>query len=717
MKQFLLVFLFCCLGWQQGKATHIVGGEITYKCLGNSLYEVNLTVYRDCYNGEPWFDKPAYIGVYDAQWTLVKTLTIELDSTINDTIPIILNNPCLTAPPDVCVHRTTYKTTVQLPFKPGGYTLVYQRCCRNKLIQNLPDPLNTGISYTATITEATLQQCNSSAVFNNWPPVAICIHQPIDFDHSASDPDGDILRYRICTPLNGPDSLIPQPIPPFAGPYQEIIWKDPPYNLSNLLGGTPLRIDSITGFITGVPNTLGNFVVGICVEEIRNGEVISVTRRDFQYNVADCGQPNAAFFVPTVQCDQPTVNFENLSTGASTYKWLFDLENNPTLGSSGFSANYTYPDTGLYTIMLVVDPGEDCTDTLIRQIRIANTYINASVDVPQKECDDNGIIINVTDQSSDPYYGVNAWQWRLTRSGSPVQGGTSMVQNPEFLIEIPGMYSLLLITTSGNGCKDSLLIPFDIAVPNLSLVPDTLSICKGESISLFPGALSNFDYQWTPATWLNSDTIPNPMATPQESINYSLQISDTTCIWDKNVYVYVATDQNLMVTATPPKIFFGQSSQLDANLSPGFNGNIKWTPTNSLSNANIYNPVATPSLSTVYEATAILTSGCVLRGTALVEILFLNCDERYVFLPTGFSPNGDSENDVLKLESNNVVEVYWVIYNRWGEKVFEADSLDDVWDGTYKGEIQPVETYGFYLRATCDGGQVFTRKGNVTLLR
>ena len=54
-----LSLLFC----QRLQATHIVGGEITYNCLGNDQYEITLSVYRDCYNGQPYFDQPAIIGI------------------------------------------------------------------------------------------------------------------------------------------------------------------------------------------------------------------------------------------------------------------------------------------------------------------------------------------------------------------------------------------------------------------------------------------------------------------------------------------------------------------------------------------------------------------------------------------------------------------------------------------------------------------------------
>ncbi len=90
---FCLFFLFSALF--RLSATHIVGGELTYRCLGNDSFEITLTVYRDCYTGIPWFDDPASVGVYDADWNLVKEELIPWDPASNDTLPIILSNPCL----------------------------------------------------------------------------------------------------------------------------------------------------------------------------------------------------------------------------------------------------------------------------------------------------------------------------------------------------------------------------------------------------------------------------------------------------------------------------------------------------------------------------------------------------------------------------------------------------------------------------------------------
>ncbi|MBL7826314.1 MAG: gliding motility-associated C-terminal domain-containing protein [Saprospiraceae bacterium] len=543
---YLFSFFFAFL--PQAAATHIVGGEITYECFGGNVYNVTLTVYRDCYNGWPAFDDPAIVGIYETQsGMLFKKLLLNYDESTNDTLPIVLNNPCLVAPPNVCVHKAVYRSTVVLPFVPQGYTVVYQRCCRNRLIRNIPDPLNTGISFVAQISEQALLGCNNAATFTNWPPVAVCVHQPIDFDHSAFDSDGDSLVYRLCTPYLGPDSLNSIPNPPVGPPYEELTWLDPPYNLNNLLGGQPLSIDSLTGFMTGIPNTVGNFVVGVCVDEYRSDTLLSTTRRDFQYNVADCGSATAAFFVPETICDTLQVHFLNESTFALYFRWYFDWPGNLLATSLDYSPYYTYPDTGTYQIALIAEPNTACSDTFV--------------------------------------------------------------------------FDLHLVYTEGV----------------------------------------------------------------------------------------------LSVSADPEEIDRGGSSQLTAEWQNAVS--YAWSPASSLNDAHVSDPLASPLITTSYAVTATLDNGCQRAAEVTVRVNPPVCGPPFVFLPTGFSPNGDGENDVLKLESNIVTEAYWAIFNRWGEKVFEANSLEDTWDGTYRGTPQPVETYGYYLRVRCEDGQEWISQGNVTLLR
>ena len=696
-------------------ATHIVGGEITYKCLGDDNYEITLIVYRDCYTGVPWFDSPAAIGIFDKDWNLKNTLYVQWDPSSNDTLPIILNDPCLTVPPDVCAHGTTYKSTVKLPKIPGGYSLVYQRCCRNELIRNIIGPLRTGITIITSISEEALEACNSSPTFNQWPPVAICIHQPIDFDHSASDPDGDSLAYRLCTPLHGADSLFPIPQPPLAGPYQEVKWRTP-YDLNNVLGGEPLTINPVTGFITGVPNLLGNYVVGVCADEYRNGQLISSTRRDFQYNVSDCGQPLAAFFVPEVICDTLSVRFLNQGLQGFSYQWYFDWGQDTSQYSTEYSPIWKFPDTGWYRVALMAESKPTCRDTFFKDIYLTTSYIDASLNFTFPDCDETGLIVQAVDLSKDTLFGIASWQWTLTTpQGTTLQSGE---QNPSFVVTGPGQYRLKLVATSGNGCMDMRSFLFFPPIPPTNLLPDSLVICRGDSVFLFPDADATYTHVWSPPVALSDTLAPNPLAYPQETTEYTLLVSgDGPCDLEKKIKVVVVGPGSLQAFADPDTIFTGESSQLQA-VAPFQASSFLWQPNGSLSNPLIANPVATPAVTTDYEVSVpVGTGNCELRDTVRVVVRSKICDEPFVFFPTGFSPNNDGENDVLKLESTVVTEVYWVVYNRWGEKIFEANEPDDAWDGTFRGKPQPAEAYGYYLRVGCTGGEVFEKKGNVTLLR
>ena len=714
--KYRLLFALLLFPFLRLYATHIVGGEITYRCLGDSTYEVTLSVYRDCYNGQPPFDSIGNVGVYDSTtWELIQWLRPRFIEGKDDTLPIILANPCLVAPPDVCVHRYVYRDTVILPFKKGGYTLVYQRCCRNTLIRNLISPLDVGASYTAHIGEETLLRCNSSALFKSWPPVAICIHQPVNFDHGAIDADGDSLVYRLCTPLTGATPGLPLPQPPNPGPYVEVPWQDPPYNLTNVLGGDPLKLDPKTGWMTGVPNTIGNFVVGVCVDEYRDDSLLNTSRRDFQFNVSDCGQPVAAFFAPKILCDTRAVKFVNGSsgTGLGKYLWYFDWENNKSLISNLVSPFYTYKDTGYYTVALIINPGQPCNDTAFQIIHITETIADAALDIQYPSCDSTSLVVKAVDLSKDPVFGITGWKWEL--KGPKGYEETITKKEAEFKVFKPGNYTLTLIVTSGNGCMDTLAKQFSAPFPPLSAVPLKLSICRGDTVALLPEADLGYLYEWTPAVAISNPKDPNPLAYPDSTTVYTVKVSGNgPCVRTQTVTVEVVNLGTLMATATPDTIYRGETSQLDV---PGVTFQVRWEPASSLSNALIVNPIAKPDETTDYEVRRIINGNCLITGTVRVVVLDPICREPYLFFPTGFSPNGDGENDALKLEGAFIEEAYWVVYNRWGEKVFEANSADDVWDGRFHGTPQPAETYGYYLRVRCIGGELWEKKGNVTLLR
>lgn len=539
MRALPILIALVLLSHTRLSATHIVGGEMNYTCLGNNQYEITLTIFRDCFYGSPlaFFDNPASIGVFNAQNMLLQNILVPLMN--NDTLSPVLSGQCFVVPPDVCVHTTTYRTTVTLPPVIGGYQLSYQRCCRNQTILNIVDPLATGATYGVTISEQALLECNTSPKFQQWPPLYICVNEPISFDQSATDADGDSIVYKLCAPLTGATPAVPQPQPPNNPPYNPVTWIAPPYGVANMLNGFPggnvLEIDPFTGLLTGTPNTVGQFVVGICIEEYRNGVLISTTRRDFQYNVGVCGQPTAAFLAPELQCGDLTVNFINQSQTANDYVWHF---NDPGAAQNVFftkDVTFTFSDTGRYEVILVVNPNTVCQDTFRQEIYLQPGSIVPAFSYELGACTDS-LLVGVTDLSTDSVSQINEWNWSLEPGN---QNATA--QNPVFALTESGEYKLTLTVTAENGCKATTEQLFDVELIEEVIERDSFSICPGVGVQLNSIFDDSYTYQWSPVETLNDPTLPNPLAFPQSTTTYRVTITDAAgfCSIQRSVLVFI----------------------------------------------------------------------------------------------------------------------------------------------------------------------------------
>lgn len=709
---YFFVFFFGMLSSFAAKATHIVGGEMNYTCLGDDRYEITLTIFRDCFYGDPnaWFDNPASIGVFDVNNQLLGQILIPLME--NDTLSPVLSGDCFVVPPDVCVHTTTYRAEVLLPMLAGGYQLAYQRCCRNQTIQNIVDPLASGATYGVTISERALRECNSNPKFKSWPPIYICVNEPIQFDQSATDVDGDSIVYKLCTPLLGASQAIPRPQPPTNPPYDPVVWVAPTYGLDNMLngipGGAPLRIDPLTGILTGTPTTIGQFVVGICVEEYREGEIISTTRRDFQYNVGLCGRPTAAFFAPEVQCGDLEVTFANQSVESNNFLWQFANDDNT---SNNPNPTFTFPDTGTYEVRLIIEPNTICADTFERAIQLLPATLQPDFDINFTACTDT-LEVQVSDLSTDSASEIITWNWSLQPTAA-----FSTEQNPTFYIDTSGQYEVQLRLQAANGCQATFLKPFDAQLVEENL-PDSLVVCLGDAIDLHPNFNPDYRYLWSPSNDLDDPTLPNPQAMPMSNTIYTAQISDADgfCQIERSIAVRVAAPIDTLRAIAEPDTIFGRG---EAQLTATFDSNFvyHWFPENSLTANNIFNPLANPTETTVYQLFVQNEDGCTKETMVTVNVVNLLCEVPFVFIPNTFTPNGDGVNDVFRVRGNNFDEVYLTVFNRWGQRVFETRSLDQGWDGTFNGEPALPDVYGFYAFVQCFDGSTFQQEGNLTLIR
>lgn len=452
-----LILLFLIFWSIPSQASHIVGGEIYYDYLGNNNYRFYIALYRDCASTGASYDSPMPLSVFTGTGIRISDENVTFPG--STVLPIIFNNPCITAPTGICTERAIYTVILNLPPSVSGYIVAYQRCCRGPNITNLVSPDDTGLTIKAIIPPGGQNQyINSSARFVNYPPLVICNNENLNFDHSATDPDGDSLSYELVTPHAGANSLNPAPNPIPNPPYPDVVWGGS-FNQAVPLGpGSTTTINPVTGQLFVDANNLGLYVVGIRVNEWRDGVLISYVTRDFLFRVVNCNVQLSA--IVTEQEDTPgfisycqglSFTFENQSFGASSYYWDFGVSGITTDNSTAFEPTYLFPQPGTYNVMLVANPGWPCTDTTYMELILQNPF-----EVDFTFADSTCFIDNTLDFQSQIINGPPATQfsWNFGPNATPGTSTAATVNNVAFssstgnVVTLIGTYDVCADTVS-----------------------------------------------------------------------------------------------------------------------------------------------------------------------------------------------------------------------------------------------------------------------------
>lgn len=489
-------------------ATHLIGSEMYYEDLGGGQYLVTLKVYRECgpANTEgTGFDNMIYLGVFNSgNNSYITQYDVVLNNSTVQNVPIVMTNPCGTPPPDLCVEEAVYSQVITLGNLANGYEIVWQRCCRNPTISNLQNfggSDNPGMTTTVHIpgtNELDANASNSSPVFQEFPPVALCANFEFFFDHFAIDPDGDELVYSFCSPFNGggaqggngPNS--PAPNPPAEPPYADV-----PYS-AGFSAGYPIAsdpafaIDPVTGFITGTPNMPGQYAMGICVEEYRNGVYLGKVIRDFQFNVTLCDANIVSAVTPqqaSQLCIGETMDFTNTSTNAEEYAWDFGVEGTNTDVSNLFEPTFTFPDTGTYIVTLIANPTWPCADTST-QIFDVFEPLNPVIEIADFACitGTETFDFNVTGNinSEATYF------WDFI-TGNPNTANITSPQNINF--NNADTWSVNL-TVNNHGCIAD--ASFDYVAPEepIASIEDQTGFCQGLTFEFVNNSENADNYLW-----------------------------------------------------------------------------------------------------------------------------------------------------------------------------------------------------------------------------
>ncbi len=725
-------------------AEHIIGGVITYECLGftdgdpasgSRTYRFTMKIYRDCATGIP-FDGvgsqgAATVSIFpspNGRQPFENFFLSSPEVTQFDPNP---GNPCLSVPSDLCVEEGVYTLEVDLDVIDSSYFITYQRCCRSESVANLVDSRDIGATYTLELTPEAQRSCNSSAQFSTVPPLILCADEDFSYRFEATDPDGDRLVYAFCEPFNSPPPPDDRPNPDNPPPYDPLNFQQPDFSFDRPLGPTAdLTIDPGAGVLAGRPLIQGQFVVGICVQEFRGDTLMGEVRWDFHFNVTNCVSevvadinadselPDGTFVID--RCGSTDIRIENQSVREENIfdlRWEFDLGNGNILTDTAFQPNLQFPGPGTYPGRLLLNPGTQCADTAEVQV-VTRPNVTADFTPAGDACRLEPY--QFFDASVAEADDITNWAWTFG------DGGQSTEQNPAYLFANPGVQDVQLVVTTAQNCSDTAQLPvpfFPVPEPGM-IAPSATEICVPETVT-FTGAPTELPNGYT-VFWdfgdggTAQDPVPSHTYTQSGIYTVAYRIeAPQDCALDIELPtpITASLSPEAAFTATEP---VEEGAGLRVEFTDNSSDAIRWfwqfgtVGTSTEQNPAFVFPQPQQELVTLVVENQ---SGCTDTAQQLLDV-FLDIDFEF---PNAFTPNDDGLNDIfLGTGSLAGITAYeLIIFNRYGEQIFVSDDPAQGWNGREDnaGDVLPPGVYTYIARFMALGGEEEQRRGIITLIR
>jgi len=389
------------------------------------------------------------------------------------------------------------------------------------------------------------------------------------------------------------------------------------------------------------------------------------------------------------------------------YSWSPSLFLSDTAISNPFSDP---PNSTTYTLLI---SNGICVDTVSQVVNVNSPILSIPNDTTL--CSDTNTLIITANSfgSSNDYIWSNNAAFTDTINNN--------INNPSITVS-PSTNSTYFIQINNNGCTISDSINVFLADAGTSISPDTI-ICFSDSVNLnivnlIPG--DSLTHIWEPISLINgsntNDSIAvNPFSTTTFYVN-SLSLITGCLIYDSvTVFVDTLVNQPIQLTSDYDTIGEGGSTGLYA-LPSGYNYN--WSPSNSLDNSLIENPIASPETTTTYYVN-ITGGGCSKLDSITIYVSEIICGPPYIFLPNAFTPNKDNSNELLKVRGSYISndEFIFRIFDRWGNLVFETFDPTVGWDGFYKEKACDPGVFVYYFEALCIDNEKYFEKGNITIIK
>ncbi len=414
----------------------------------------------------------------------------------------------------------------------------------------------------------------------------------------------------------------------------------------------------------------------------------------------------------TTICVNDCLDFTTPDSGpGATYDWVF---NGAVTGTSNIRtpSGICYAGPGTYTaIVTVTNASGSVSDSITVTVNPCQPPTADFVASDSVFCERT--CITFTDMSSN---GGTGWSWSFP-GGNP--SSSLSPSPPPVCYDVPGNYDVTLIVYNTFGSdtmvKTAYLTVDTCPLPVADFNNSTVQACPQYCVSFFDNSLNGpiTSYQWYfPGATPDTSSAASPAVCYTQEGLYDAQLIVTNQYGSDTIIKYSVVDVQFLpgAFASPDtELVYGESYQMFATGGVSYS----WAPSTGLDSTDIATPLAKPILTTTYTVTISDGSGCTAERQVTITVLHKNA----VFVPNSFSPNGDGRNDYLFVRGNNLFGVRLLVFDRWGEKVFESTNQAIGWDGTYKGEELDPGVFTWVVTVSYENNDSVTETGTVTLVR
>jgi gliding motility-associated-like protein len=418
--------------------------------------------------------------------------------------------------------------------------------------------------------------------------------------------------------------------------------------------------------------------------------------------------PPVANFVAQSTCLNTPTNFTDVSTGSiNSWQWTFGDGNTSTLQNP--SNIYNAPGSYLVTITVTSDSG--CVSSLSENVQV--------FDLPIADFTNNIVCLNDTVMFTDISTGAPSTNW-LWDFGDNT---TSTQQNPDHVYSnLLQTFNVQLIVSSGFGCADTVIKPVSVLpIPSFEFFPQFGSGCEGAIIDFMDTSITNnafvTNWEWDFGDGNNS-FLENPSHQYNQSGNYFVGLTLTTsdnCVYTDSLTYPVIIYPNPIAGFIPsPSVVSMYAPTIDFIDNSAGATNYDWNFGDG-QNSTLSNPVHMYEDTGFFEVTQIVITNFGCKDT--LKKWVRNMAEYTLFIPNAFTPDGDDNNGVFLPKGMGIVEFKMLIFDRWGQKLFESNDLNVGWDGTYKGKEVPLGVYVYRIITTDVLEEGHKNIGRVTVIR